>query len=293
MTQRFEITCLLQRELVNSPAIFGMPLSGSAAEPAVEMQSSHAMFKEVAGVANLRPAWFFDVRQQGEGLADVGTHLVDLVSWILFPEQAIDYHREIQVTQASHWPTLLTREEFLRVTGEREFPAYLQQHLNQGRLEYFANNRVQYALRGIQCRLTVQWHFDSIAQPETSLAIFRGSQARIEVRQDEPGQAHPELYVIPNQTQDQPAILAALREKVASLQNRYAGLAVEDRPSRLRVVIPDRYRIGHEAHFALLTRQFLEYARQPQSIPRWEGPNLLAKYYVTTQGIALAREPKR
>ena len=42
---------------------------------------------------NIRPAWFFDNDEQGEGLNDVGTHLVDLVQWTLFPEQAIDYRK--------------------------------------------------------------------------------------------------------------------------------------------------------------------------------------------------------
>ncbi|MBI4324309.1 MAG: hypothetical protein HY674_03510 [Chloroflexi bacterium] len=91
MTQRFEISCILQRELVNDPNIFGARVAGSDAEPAVQMESVHYLLKEVAGMPSLRPAWFFDIRQQGEGLADVGTHLVDLVQWTLFPDRAIDH----------------------------------------------------------------------------------------------------------------------------------------------------------------------------------------------------------
>ena len=34
-----------------------------------------------------RPAWFFDATQQGEGLVDITTHLVDLVQWECFPER--------------------------------------------------------------------------------------------------------------------------------------------------------------------------------------------------------------
>src|SRR5271169_4323625 len=56
--------------------------------------------KQVAGVPNLRPPWFFDVTQQGEALADVGTHLVDRVHSTLFPEQAIDYRTEISLHAA-------------------------------------------------------------------------------------------------------------------------------------------------------------------------------------------------
>ena len=35
-------------------------------------------YKTVSGVPLKRPAWFFDVTQAGEGLSDVGTHLIDL-----------------------------------------------------------------------------------------------------------------------------------------------------------------------------------------------------------------------
>ncbi|MDP2323064.1 MAG: putative oxidoreductase C-terminal domain-containing protein, partial [Gammaproteobacteria bacterium] len=79
MTQRFEISCILQQELVNDQNIFGAPVTGTRDDPAVVMKSVHYLLKKVAGAVNLRPPWFFDIQQQGEGLTDVGTHLVDLV----------------------------------------------------------------------------------------------------------------------------------------------------------------------------------------------------------------------
>ena len=51
------------------------------------MESVHHLMKVVSGAPNIRPAWFFDAVEQGEGLNDIGTHLVDLVQWTLFPEQ--------------------------------------------------------------------------------------------------------------------------------------------------------------------------------------------------------------
>jgi predicted dehydrogenase len=85
MTERYEITSILQRELVNDPATFGDAVHGSQDDPGVFMESVHYLLKLVAGVPNRRPAWFFDIQQQGEGLTDIGTHLVDLVPWVLFP----------------------------------------------------------------------------------------------------------------------------------------------------------------------------------------------------------------
>src|SRR5262249_21350457 len=89
MTERYEVTTVLQKAFIHDAATFGEMVPGTEAEPGVLMESVHQLMKTVSGVANLRPARFFDVEQQGEGMNDVGTHLVDLVPWMLFPEQPI------------------------------------------------------------------------------------------------------------------------------------------------------------------------------------------------------------
>ena len=129
MTERYEITTVLQRELVADAAVFGGIVPGTEAEPGLFMESVHHVMKTVAGVPNLRPAWFFDTTQQGEGLADVGTHLVDLVPWILFPDQAIDYERDVRVLSGRRWPTALSREPISSAspgfaTSRRRSPAW-------------------------------------------------------------------------------------------------------------------------------------------------------------------------
>ena len=122
MTERFEITNVLQRELVSDPSVFGQPVDGTPAEPAVYMESVHHLMKVVSGAPNIRPAWFFDTAEQGEGLNDIGTHLVDLVQWTLLPEQSIDYSRDVRVLAAQRWPTTISEADFRRVTGLAAFP---------------------------------------------------------------------------------------------------------------------------------------------------------------------------
>src|SRR5262249_20607825 len=134
MTERYEITTILQREIINDASTFGTIVSGSDDDPGVYMEGVHNLMKTVAGVPNLRPAWFFDVNQQGEGLADTGTHLVDLVQWMLFPEQAIDYRKDIDVTAGKRWPTVISKAEFRRVTGETDFPEYLSANVKGDQL---------------------------------------------------------------------------------------------------------------------------------------------------------------
>ena len=55
-------------------------------------------------------------------------------------------------------------------------------------------------------------------------------------------------------------------------------------------MIPDRYRVGHEAHFAQVTNQFFQYLKSPQSMPAWEKPNMLVKYFISTKGVEMSRQ---
>src|SRR6185312_5387688 len=103
----------------------------------VKARSVHNVMKMVAGAPLRCPAWFFDIAEYGEGLADVGTHVVDLVQWSLLPDQAFDYRKEVQVLEGRHWPLTLSREQFQKVTGEPDFPAALAGHVHDGKLDYY------------------------------------------------------------------------------------------------------------------------------------------------------------
>jgi predicted dehydrogenase len=291
MTERYEITSILQRELVNDPEVFGTPIAGTLDEPGVFMESVHYLLKAVAGVPLRRPAWFYDVSEQGDGLSDVGTHLVDLVPWILFPDQPIDAAQEVRVLDAKHWPTVLTREQFQQSTGEADFPEFLIPSLRDGALEYWCNALVSYTVRGIHVTLNARWGLQ--AEPgggDTHFAVFRGSRARVEIRQGKEENFRPELHVVPNREGERGQIAAALRHRVQVLQASYPGVAVAAKGRDFWVMVPERYRTGHEAHFAEVTRQFLKYLQAPARMPAWEKPNMLAKYYVTSTGLALARQ---
>jgi predicted dehydrogenase len=265
MTERYEITSILQRELVNTPEVFGE--IGD-----VYMHSVHHLLKMVAGVPNLRPTWFFDVKEQGEALADVGTHLVDLAQWTLFPDATLDYRKDIEVVSASRWPTPMTAEQFKQVTGQA----------GPG-LDYYCNTQVSYKLRGIPVKFDVLWNWEAPAGGgDTHLAIYRGSKSRVEVRQSAAEKYVPELYVVGDVGRE-------VLKKVTELVERYPGIGVEDRGDEFRIVIPQSYRVGHEAHFAQVATRFFEYLRDPGAFQSWENPNMLAKYYVSTKGTAISQ----
>ena len=290
-TERFEPTNSLQRALVNDKATFGEIVQGTAEEPAVYMESVHYLKKIVAGAPNIRPPWFFDTAEQGEGFNDIGTHLVDLVQWTLFPEQPIDARADVRVLAAQRWPTVITEQEFRSVTNEPRFPQSLAASIKEGKLEYYCNTLVSYTLRGIHTKLSVIWDWEPPAgSGDTHFAVYRGTRARIEVRQTRADRFRPELYVVPATAATKPQILAALQTKIEALKRDYPGIGVEDGGAEIHVTIPDALRTGHEAHFAQVTRSFLTYLRDRHTLPAWERPNMIAKYSVTTKGTELSRE---
>ncbi len=291
MTERFEITTIVQRELVNDPATFGEIVQGTEADPGVYMESVHYLMKMVAGAPNIRPAWFFDTAQQGEGLNDVGTHLVDLAQWTLFPGRPIDYHTDVKVSAAQRWPIVIPEDDFRKVTGEARFPDYLAPSIKNGTLEYDCNTLVSYTIRGVHTKLNVIWDWEAPAgSGDTHYAVYRGSRARVEVRQTSADKYRPEVYVVPAAPGARPQVLAAVQAKVKALQGRYPGVAVDERNGEIHISIPDTFRVGHEAHFAQVTTNFLKYLHDRSTMPAWERPNMLAKYYVTTVGTELSRQ---
>ena len=68
----------------------------------------------------------------------------------------------------------------------------------------------------------------------------------------------------------------------------FPGIGLDRRDGEWRVAIPDALRLGHDAHFIGFTRRFLGYVENPGTFPRREKSNLLAKYFVTTEGVALS-----
>jgi hypothetical protein len=281
---RQAIIATLMRLLHADPEVFGDPVPGTRTDPGVTVASLHHIMKQVAGVPNLRPPWFFDTTQQGESLADVGTHLVDRVHSTLFSDRAIDYRSEIRLHTASRWPTMLSTAQFRQVTGETGWPNHLEPWVKEDALEYFCNTRLQYEIRGINIAVETRWDWEAQAGDDTHNASYRGSRAQLELRQGPAERYRPELYVVP--TAD---IATALERRIAALQTAYPAVGLVKLRGEWRVTIPDALRIGHEEHFAQMTRRFLDDVGHQRSPPLWEKPNSLAKYYVCTEGVALSR----
>jgi predicted dehydrogenase len=291
MTERFSIFHILQKMLVLNKDVFGELQKGSVAEPAVVKESVHHFFKYISGTPIKRPTWYFDTGQQGEGLVDVTTHLIDLVIWTCFPEQAIDHRRDVVMKEARRRPTMITRQQYEKVTRAPDFPDFLKGKLNnEGVLPYYANGEMVYALRGVHVKLSVSWDFQAPeGAGDTQYSLFTGSKARVLLKQGSEQDYRPQLYVEPAGGISLEQLRATLEKAIAEVQNEYPGLSLKRGSNCWQVLIPDEHQSGHEAHFRKVTERYLQYVAEAK-LPQWEVRNMIAKYYITTAALQLAQQ---
>lgn len=290
MTERYEISTMLQRELSLIPEIFGTLEKGTPENPAVTKESIHHFYKFVSGNPLKRPAWFMDVSQEGEGIVDVTTHLVDLIQWECFPDQVLDYKKDIQLTSAIRSATDMTLSQFNAVTKLNGFPDYLKKDVSQDSLlKVYSNGEINYALKGVHAKVSVKWVYKAPeGTGDTHYSIMRGTKANLIIKQGAEQKYKPALYVELAGKAD-PAYEAVLMEKFKQVQAKFPGVELKKLTKGWEVSIPEKYKEGHEAHFARVTEKFLEYLKKG-SMPEWEVPNMIAKYYTTTAALELARK---
>jgi predicted dehydrogenase len=287
MTERFEVTTILQKLLSQKADIFGSLTSGSKDSPAITKVSVHHFSKIVSGTPLIRPAWFFDVEQQGEGIVDVTTHLVDLVQWECFPEQILKTS-DITMVAAKRWPTLISKDEFKGVTGFDSFPDYLKKDIKENKLNVFANGEMVYQIKGIFAKVSVEWKYEaSPGGGDTHYSIMHGSKCDLVIKQGPDEKFILTLYIENVKGIATDDFRVKLKEAVNTLP--YDSLSIEDAGNNsLKINIPAKYRVGHEEHFGQVTAQFLEYLKN-NNMPEWEVPGMITKYYTTTSALKMAR----
>lgn len=289
MTERYEITTRLQRHFVASPELFGGIDPGTPDDPSVTKESVHHFCKPVAGTPLQRPPWFFDVKQQGEGIVDVTTHLVDLIQWELFPEQVIA-DGDVKLLSATTWKTAVTAEQFKRVTAVQPYPDYLKPYLDvAGVLQLPCNGTFTYALRGVHCKVSVAWDFEaSTGTGDTHHSLMRGKRLSAIIRQGAAQGYRPVLYLEPRAGVDAAALEEPLARAVAAADRIWPGVTVKRVGSGWEVVVPQSCHTDHEAHFGQVVEKYLGYL-DAGAMPAWEVPNMLQKYRTTLEAYTRSR----
>ncbi len=293
MTERYDVYNVVEKALLHNKAVFGELQKGSKEAPAVEMESVHYFCRlSSSGKPSSRPAWYYDVEQQGEGIADVTTHLIDLVQWSCFPERSVRYDKkDVVLTDAEHWPTMVALDDYKRSTRVEALPEYMQKYINsEGVLEIMANGRLMFEMNGVNVAITVHWPF---LAPQgvggSSQSIKRGTRSTIEILQNEQTAYKKSFYVVRAEGTDAEEFDAALQSAVAELngENPYITATAEE-GGRYLLEFSKESLGSHENHFGMVAQSYFRYIREGKA-PRWERDNALSKYWLTTEGVAMAK----
>ena len=136
--------------------------------------------------------------------------------------------------------------------------------------------------------MSVIWNYK--AEPgggDTHYSIMRGSLSNLVIRQGREQKFQPKLYI-----EKTKGLAAQTVEKAfALLEKKYPGIKLASNDKGWEVIIPDSYREGHEAHFARVTEKYLGYLKDGK-LPAWEVPNMIAKYYTTTEALKKSQHSK-
>ena len=287
MTERYEITNLLQKEFSKQPDVFGTLEMGTAEKPSITKESVHHFFKYVSGSPLIRPQWFFDINQAGNGLVDVTTHLVDMIQWECFSDQNLDYKTDVNVQSAKRWSTQITPEQFKKSTGKDTYPVYLQKEVKDGILHVYSNGEMNYTLKGVHARVSVIWNFEAPeGSGDTHYSVMRGSKANLIIKQGAEQQYKPTLYIEPVKINDK-NYENALKQSIQNMAKNYLGLTLKRSKGGWEVIIPDKYKVGHESHFAEVAKKYFGFLKDGK-LPEWERAAILSKYYTTTKALELA-----
>ena len=294
MTGRHEITSILIQKLVGDAEVFGDFESAGPGSPAIRIGSVHHLEKTVNGAPLRRPAWFFDVRVQGDGVADIPTHMVDQAQRVVAAVRARSTHSKgeaPELTGVRRWATTVPLALFTRVTGEREFPPEIRDAVTGSELSYHGNAELAFRLDGIAVALETRWDLSAPAGGgDSHRTVIRGTRAEIMVEQGASTGFRRRLSVMPRE--DAERLGSALERTVAAWQGEHPGVALAAADSGWEIRVPRRLDTGHESHFPLVLAEFLALVERGSAPPALLAATL-AKYALLANASSEARRPTR
>ena len=266
MTERFEPLAVLFADLAQQPALVGD--ADTSRGPVIVKETVHHLAKLVDGAPLVRPPWYFDVTQQGEGLTDVTTHYVDQVLLIAQAAQQPLTPGEVRLVRAQRWTTAVPAEDYTAITGTPAFPSAVTGAVRDGVLHLAANGELEFTCRGLSARIRAEWRLRAAdAAGDFHRARFHGTRADLEL--DGSASAGSRLRIRPR------GDAAALRAALTAWAAGHPGVMLEDEPDAV-TVRPARIS-GHEEHFAAVLDHFLvQIDHGPQ--PAWERAALNERY---------------
>ena len=284
MTERYEIATLLQKEFLAEENVFGRIRIDKDAGPSVFKECVHHLYKIVNEKPLVRPAWYFDIDVQGEGIVDTTIHLVDMTQWMLFPENPINYQKDIELIEARRWATGVPLDKFAKITGSSQFPPAVHEYVKDDILNYFCNGELIYRIKGVPVHLREIWNLDEPpGGGDTHRSLMKGTRSDLMIRQLPEQGFKTELLIVPGENGSQ--VEEAVQECLRNWSDRYPGLSAIPEKNALLIEIPDNLRTTHEQRFCQVRDAFLEHL-DTGTEPAEHRAGTIAKYTL----LAEARE---
>ena len=276
MTERFEITTMLQREFLAQEAVFGQLRVDNDGSPTVFKESIHHLYKIVNDQPLVRPPWHFDIGIQGEGIVDVTSHLVDMTHWMLFPGIAINYDEDIELLKARRWPTLVPLDKFSKITQLNHFPNSIRNEVKEDGLQYFCNGELIYRIKEVPVHIRVIWNLEiPEGGGDRHFSIIKGTRSDLMIRQLPERGFKVELLIVPRTNPSK--VEAAVQGCLERWSHQYPELSLCREDENILVEIPDELRTSHEEHFCQVRDTFLDYL-STGSCPPENLAGILSKY---------------
>jgi len=286
MTERFEISTILQKKFMAAKEVFGEMRIDADGSPSVFKESIHHLYKIVNDRPLVRPPWYFDLAVQGDGITDVTTHLVDMTHWMLFPGVAVDFNKDIDLLHARRWPTRIPLNTYAKITQQPEFSTMVEKYVDGDNLQYFSNGEIVYRIKDVPIHIRVVWNLEiPEGGGDTHQSIIKGTRSDLLVRQLPAHGFKVELLIAPRG--DLRGVEKAVQRCLAKWSARYPGLSMRREEEKLLIDIPDDLRTSHEEHFCQVRDMYLDYLARG-AYPAETRPGIVAKYTLLAEARKMA-----
>ena len=286
MTERFEITTILQKEFMAEEEVFGQIHIDTDGSPSIFKESIHHLYKIVNNQPLVRPPWYFDLGVQGDGVTDVTTHLVDMIHWMLFPGVAVDYRKDIELIGARRWPTAIPLEIYRKITHQQKFSVAVKDNVTEDILQYFSNGEIFYRVGNVPIHIRVIWNLEiPKGGGDTHQSLIKGSRSDLLVRQLPERSFKVELLIAPKENPDR--VAEAVEQCLANWSVKYPGLSMSREGENLLIDIPDTLRTTHEEHFCQVRDLYLDYLATGDC-PAETRAAIVSKYTLLIEALKMA-----
>jgi hypothetical protein len=285
--ERFDSTVQLLKMLLYAEEWTGGVTKGTLSKPAISITSRKQFAQWSNGQILKRPAWFFDAKRQGDGFVNL-VPMVDVMNWIILPEQDMNYDHVVRLYGAKRWQTFLNRYQYQNLTGDDHYPDFLRGSMDGANsIAVFSNAELAYTLNGVHIVVKEIWDYDGEEENGSKYDVLVHTERMdLSIKSYSEEQEGLISIQLANKAED-----SAFEESLKTMlhKSKIADVKLEKINQGLYQITIGSPLVHKETCLALSVQQFLKYWKEG-SMPSWESSFQRAKYRLIMEAIQLASE---